>query len=157
MGPLFNTSLKYTFDEYKRFSKAVMKKNMKKVYTSLIILLVCAGLLSIVSPDSYLSIFLLIFIVIYPVMLRLGQNRAIKKTYNSNELFKDITQDLEFYENYFIAKTEKSEAKVEYKELYEVIENKTNFYLMIANNQGYLISKKNCNNELIEFISNLKK
>ena len=157
MEPLFKTSLKYTFEEYKRFSKAVMKKNMRKVYVSLIILLMCAGLLSFVSPDSYLSLFLLIFIVIYPVMLCLGQNRAIKKTYNSNELLKDINQSLEFYEDYFIAKTEKSEAKVEYVKLYEVIENKTNFYLMIANNQGYLVSKDNCSKELIDFISNLKK
>ena len=74
----------------------------------------------------------------------------------SNELLKDIVETIEFYESQFISKTEKSEVIVKYEELYKILENKTNFYLMIADNQGYIVSKANCDNELIEFIHELK-
>ena len=81
----------------------------------------------------------------------------IKKTYESNELLKDIEQTIEFYEKHFVAKSDKSETTIEYDKLYKVIENKTNFYLMIADNQGYIVSKANCSEELIDFIIALKK
>ena len=58
---------------------------------------------------------------------------------------------------HFVSKTEKSESIVEYDKLYKIIETKTNFYLMIADNQGYIVSKANCSQELIDFIISLKK
>ena len=48
------------------------------------------------------------------------------------------------------------EIKEQYEKLYKVIENKTNFYLMIADNQGYLVLKENCDDNLIKFINDLK-
>lgn len=154
---LYQTSVKLTYEEYKRFSKAVMKKNMRKVYISLIVLLFGAGLLRIVSPDSSLILFLIFFIIFYPIVLCFGQNRAIKKTYMSNELLKNTVETIDFYKNHFVSKTEKSESTVEYDKLYKIIETKTNFYLMIADNQGYIVSKANCSQELIDFIISLKK
>jgi len=52
------------------------------------------------------------FVVLYTFMLVFKINSQIKKTYESNELLKDITQTIEFYENYFVAKSDKSETTV---------------------------------------------
>ena len=153
---MHKTTVKFTYEEYKRFSLTIMKKALTKTAIGLLILLLFAAIL--LGMDNYkLAALLCAFIPIYIFMLMLKVNKQIKKTYESNELLKDITQTIEFYEKHFVAKSDKSETTVEYEKLYKVIENKTNFYLMIADNQGYIVSKTNCSQELIDFIIALKK
>ena len=41
----------------------------------------------------------------------------------ANELLKDIEQTIEFYEEHFVAKSDKSETTVEYEKLYKVMIN----------------------------------
>ena len=156
MEPLFKTTLKYTLKEYEKFNNAVIKPKLIKVIIYLSLLVVCAGLLYILNPNSYLPLFLLIFIIIYPAMLYFSIKSKAKKTYESNILIKDLTESIEFYEEYFIVKTENSEAKVEYNKLYKILETDENFYLMIADNQGYLVLKENCEDELIRFVIKTK-
>ena len=153
---LYQTSIKFTYEEYKRFSLTIMKKALTKSAIGLVILLLFAAILFGMN-NSKLSALLCAFVVLYTFMLVFKINSQIKKTYESNELLKDITQTIEFYEKHFVAKSDKSETTVEYEKLYKVIENKTNFYLMIADNQGYIVSKANCSGELIDFIITLKK
>jgi len=152
---LHKTSVRFTYEEYKRFSLTIMKKALTKSAIGLLILLLFAAILFGMNNPK-MSALLCAFVVLYTFMLIFKINSQIKKTYESNELLKDITQTIEFYEKHFVAKSDKSETTVEYEKLYKVIENKTNFYLMIADNQGYIVSKTNCDNELIEFINKLK-
>jgi len=152
---LYQTSIKFTYEEYKRFSLTIMKKALIKTAIGLLILLLVAAIL--LGMDNFkLAALLCAFIPLYIFMLVFKVNKQIKRTYESNELLKNITQTIEFYKKHFIAKSDKSETIVEYEKLFKVIENKTNFYLMIADNQGYIVSKANCDNELIEFIHKLK-
>ena len=152
---IHKTTVKFTYEEYKRFSLTIMKKALTKTAIGLVILLLFAAILFGMN-NSKLSALLCAFVVIYTFMIVFKINSQIKKTYESNELLKDITQTIEFYEKHFVAKSDKSETTVEYEKLYKVVENKTNFYLMIADNQGYIVSKANCDDELIRFIGNLK-
>ena len=153
---IHKTTVKFTYEEYKRFSLTIMKKALTKTAIGLLVLLLFAAIL--LGMDNFkLAALLCAFIPLYIFMLMLKVNSQIKKTYESNELFKGITQTIEFYEKHFVAKSDKSETTVEYEKLYKVIENKTNFYLMIADNQGYIVSKANCSQELIDFIVALKK
>ena len=48
------------------------------------------------------------------------------------------------------------EMKIEYSKFDEIFETKTNFYLMIAKNQGYMLPKSDMPSELEEFIRNIK-
>ena len=153
---IHKTTVKFTYEEYKRFSLTIMKKALTKSAIGLLILLLFAAILFGMN-NSKLSALLCAFVVLYTFMLVYKINSQIKKTYESNELLKDITQTIEFYEKHFVAKSDKSETTVEYEKLYKVVENKTNFYLMIADNQGYIVSKANCSGELIDFIIALKK
>lgn len=153
---IHKTTVKFTYEEYKRFSLTIMKKALTKSAIGFLILLLFAAILFGMN-NSKLAAMLCAFVVLYTFMLIFKINSQIRKTYESNELLKDITQTIEFYEKHFIAKSDKSETTVEYEKLYKVIENKTNFYLMIADNQGYIVSKSNCDNELIEFIHKLNK
>jgi len=152
---IHKTTVKFTYEEYKRFSLTIMKKALTKTAIGLLMLLLLVAVL--LGMDNFkLAVLLCMFIPLYIFMLMFKINSQIKRTYESNELLKDMTQTIEFYENHFVAKTDKSESTVEYEKLYKVIENKTNFYLMIGDNQGYIVSKANCDNDLIEFINKLK-
>ena len=71
-------------------------------------------------------------------------------------MVQNVDVHYEFYEDFLVEKTENGEMKVEYSKLDEIIETKTNFYLMIAKNQGCMISKTDMPSGLDEFIRKIK-
>ena len=152
MEPLFVTKTKYTFEEYKKFCNIVNNRESK-----LKVKLIVAELILLLAALILQNVFLIVFVVIYPPILWLVQKRIIKKNYESNALLKDAELKFEFYDSYFLEKSKLGESRVEYSYLYKVLENDTNFYLMIAKNQGYIILKENCSEELIKFITELRK
>ena len=93
----------------------------------------------------------------YPLILYIVQENNIKKVFKSNKIVQNIDVHYEFYKDYLIEKNENGEMKVEYSKLDEIIETKTNFYLMIAKNQGYMISKADMPSGLDEFIKKMRK
>jgi len=152
MEPLFKIAQEYTFMEYKKFTNAVLKWNRIIIGIFLWFAFLSGILLVAFNGPSREAWFLILFPVFYVILKNIG----IKRYYNSNKILKDIIEEYEFYEDYFIAKNINSEAKIEYNKLYKIIETKTNFYIMIASNQGYIISKQICSNELIKFLNELK-
>lgn len=46
--------------------------------------------------------------------------------------------------------------QVQYRQIYRIVETKTNFYIMLSRNQGIIIVKANCLPELIGFLTQLK-
>lgn len=152
MEPLFKISQKYTFEEYKKFTNAVLKWNRIIIGIFLWFAFLSGVLLIGFNGVSSEACFLVLFPMIYVILRKF----SIKRYYNSNKILKDITEEYEFYEDYVIAKNTNSEAKIEYNKIHKIIETKTNFYIMIAQNQGYIISKEICSEELIEFLLRIK-
>ena len=64
--------------------------------------------------------------------------------------------NFEFYNDYFTETNEYGNTKLEYNKLHKIIETKTNFYLMIAKNQGFILVKENFPEGLEEFLRNIK-
>ena len=64
--------------------------------------------------------------------------------------------NFEFYDTYFIETNEYGNTKLEYSKLHKIIETKTNFYLMLAKNQGFILVKDNFPEGLDEFLRNIK-
>jgi hypothetical protein len=152
MEPLFKISQEYTFYEYKKFANAVLKWNRIIAGAFLWFAFLSGVLLIGFNGISTAGCFLILFPILYVILRRMN----IKRYYNSNKILKDITEEYEFYEDYLVAKNTNSEAKLEYNKLHKIIETKTNFYIMVAQNQGYIISKGVCSNELIEFLKRLR-
>ena len=86
---------------------------------------------------------LILFAIIYPIIIAILRNRQIKKVWNSNKVAQNINVKFEFYDTYFAEINENGETRLEYNKLYKIIETKTNFYLMIAKNQGFILNKSN--------------
>lgn len=152
MEPLFKIAQQYTFYEYKKFTKAVLKWNRIIAGAFLWFAFLSGVLLIGFNGISTEASFLVLFPVIYVVLRKL----SIKRYYNSNKILKDITEEYEFYEDHVIAKNTNSEARIEYDKIFKIIETKTNFYIMVAQNQGYIISKEICSEELVRFLTGLK-
>ena len=112
MEALFKISQKYTFKEYKKFAKAVLKWN-RIILGAFLWFAFLSGILLIgFNGVSSQACFLVLFPVIYVILRKL----SIKRYYNSNKILKD----------------------------------------MVAQNQGYIISKEICSEELVEFLKELK-
>ncbi len=150
MEPLYKLTNKYTYEEYKKFNSAVIMRKKTLVITIIAVLMILIGGILLES------LFLILFAIIYPILFVLFMNIGVKRVYNSNKILKDLDVNFEFYDDCFIVKHEAGEAKIPYDKLNEIIETKTNFYLMIARNQGYMVLKENMPEGFAEFIRGKK-
>ena len=153
MECLYSTSIIYTFEEYKRFNiKALFTRNRIIRYIAIEAFIIVAAFLM----SSFL---LLVYAFIYPIILLLlpvFQNLHSKKVWNTNKSMQNMNVKYDFYNTYFIENDNNGETKLEYKKLYKIIETKTNFYLMISKNQGFLLNKSNFPKGLDDFLRNIK-
>ena len=148
--PLFKTSIKYTYEQYKAFTKAIYIY----VYKVHIMLgAVSAALLFIfVLWKNY---FALLAAVLFPLFFIYFMNRETKKIYESNRVLKDNFSQFNFYDSYFQQINSVSRSDVKYSDIYKIVETDTNIYIMVAKNEGYILLKNNCSKELICFLSTL--
>lgn len=150
MESLYKTNTTYSFEEYKRYNKSIQFKRSRIIWYIIleawILLLGCL-------MENYL---LILFAIIYPIVIVILVNRQIKKVWKSNKIAQDMNVAFEFYDTYFTENNESGDTRVEYSKLHKIIETKTNFYLMIAKNQGFILVKKNFPDGLEEFLRNIK-
>ena len=83
------------------------------------------------------------------------RNIRVRQSYNSNKMLRNKEVKILFHKDAVEVKSQNSNGVVKYADLYKIIETKTNFYLMAAENQGTIIVKANCDKKLIDFIRNL--
>lgn len=157
--PLYKTQTAYSFDEYYKYNEAVLlrRKNFKAVMITLPILYVLLMVVVFYSTKEFSAVFvLLLALLLSAVVFIVSFKKNVKKAYYSNKTITSCVADFEFYDSYVAEKTENGEVRTDYSKIYDIIESKTNFYIMIAINQGFIIVKENCSSELIEFIRSLK-
>lgn len=149
MNCLYTTTTSYSYDEYKRFSWNLLLKR------SHIIFYIILELFILLLGCFMKNILLIVFAVIYPIMIFLLQNRQIKKVWKSNKVAQDMLVNFEFYDTYFVEKDKNGNTKLDYSNLHKVIETKTNFYLLIAKNQGFILVKENMPEGLADFLKSI--
>ena len=150
MDYLYTTTTKYTFEEFKKYNHALMIKTTITLLVMLEIMLFASGIL-------LQNEFVIIFAIIYPFIFWIISNKKIKKVYDSNTLIKYAEVIFDFYEDFLLERHGSGEQKVTYDQIYRIIETKTNFYLMIAKNQGFILKKVNMQDGLEEFLRSKKK
>ena len=148
--PLFKTSIKYTFEEYKGFTKAIYRY-VYKVHIMLLVI-IAALLILFAITKNFMAI---LAAVAFPLFFVYFMNREIKKVYESNRVLKDNFSVFDFYDKYFEQTNAVSHSVVKYSDIYKIVETGTNFYIMPAVNNGIIISKQNCRPELILFLQTL--
>jgi len=145
MDPLFITKSVFSFDEYKKFNFALSGKNTLIAFAIICPFIFFAGI--------YLMEWLYVILsIVFPLIMFLTYKLQLRKIYKSNKFADKLETEFRFYNDYFTVKDVRSEATVQYDMLHKVIFTKTNVYLMIAKNQGYMLIKKNFPDGLERFI-----
>ena len=150
--PLFKTSIKYTFEEYKGFTKAIYRY-VYKVHIMLLVI-IAALLILFAITKNFMAI---LAAVAFPLFFVYFMNRETKKVYESNRVLKDNFSVFDFYDKYFEQTNAVSHSVVKYSDIYKIVETDKNIYIMVAKNEGYILLKSNCSKELIEFLKSIKK
>ncbi len=158
MEPLYETTEEITLEEYVRFAKTIYWKDKHGVAWLIFaeLLLLFADVIQFREGNSTFALPLLIFIIVFPIVLKLILDRSLKKTYESNQLLNGYKMTIRFFEDHYEGCGENGSLNYPYAKLAKIIETNTNFYLMIGDNQGTLITKERCTPELIAFLQGLK-
>ena len=155
----FEVETTRTFEEYEKYNKVVYEKLYKIKRIRIIFFVVYFLILIVLSlPKHYAEAIVVVLIAGISVFItRLFVDRDIKKTYETNTLMKDAKVLYKFSEDRVESHSPIGIEVLEYSKMYKLIEDDTNFYMMIAKNMGFIISKANMTKEQIEFVRGLEK
>ena len=153
MFPIRITTL-MTEEVYKRFSWAILVR--RKGFVLYIIILII-GLFTYVmfSPLEKKIISIILAPPIFASMYYFSMNYQIKKAYQKNPLFQNMEVTLIFDRESFVAQNKRGEFHYTYDDIVKVIMTKQDFYILIGENTGFPIEKKNCTPEALEFLLEL--
>ena len=153
MFPIRITTL-MTEEVYKRFSWAILIR--RKGFVLYIIILII-GLFTYVmlGPLEEKIISIILAPPICASMYYFGMNYQIKRAYQKNPLFQNMEVTLIFDREAFIVRNIRGEFHYTYDDIVKVIATKQDFYILIGENTGFPIEKKNCTPVALEFLLEL--
>jgi len=158
MKYLHKTETKQTYREYQKFNYAAQGSFVLIYHWVYSIGCVAIGLLMLFSGSYPQAIFCFVMSTVLPVSTKI---RGVRE-FNSNRAYKDQELIYEFYADYFQLKRKGFESDNGrtsswiYDDIFKIIETETNFYMMVSKGSGLIIVKKNCTQELLEFLQRLK-
>lgn len=150
---------KYTLDEYILYNKVVGEKIYNAKRSRYILFAVYFILIIVFSlMKEYIMAFVIVIVCALVVIIskKIAENN-IKNAYETNIIMKNADVYYKFYDDRVEVTSPKGIEIVEYSKIYKIIENDTNIYIMLGQNIGFIISKKNCNDDEIEFIKHIHK
>lgn len=153
MFPIRITTL-MTEEVYKRFSWAILVRR-KGFVLHLIILIIGLFTYVMFSPLEKKIISIILAPPICTSMYYFGMNYQIKRAYQKNPLFQNMEVTLIFDRESFVAQNKRGEFHYTYDDIVKVIMTKQDFYILIGENTGFAIEKKNCTPEALEFLLEL--
>lgn len=161
MEPLYTVSFKSSYEEYKKYCMYFSYRRVPQIILGVVIgiciaFLAAVAVLSIWIGDTLHCVLFLLYIAILLSIYFLLPRYRIRKAYNSNKHIQDKTITINFFEDRLETEDSSGCAKVMYDEIYRIYETKTNFYIMIATNQGMNVIKANCSDGLIEHLRRLR-
>lgn len=157
MNTLYQTTMEMTYPEYKRMCWALKRKKFLIVSGIISTLMLLLGIFYFYKGEVKEGVFYLAVAFLFPLLLIGLYSRSLHKNYYSQQWPKDHRVEYVFYEDRLTAKTEAGNAEVPYNKLYQVMETKTNFYLLIGANQCFAVKKADCTKELLARLQGLHK
>lgn len=141
---LYKTTTIIDIKEFKRFQKFYLNKFKSSIWPILVMiaLAILAIVLNFYKGNWDVVGLVIIFIIIYPILLKFTLNRQIKKMYKTNKRINMLEETITFYEDYLESCSKHNYCKVQYNDIYKVCETKTNFYIFISDNQAFIIIKE---------------
>lgn len=145
-----------TDDEYKKMVKYFPRLYWVYVIYMTIINLIITTIIAVISKNLIASvIFFIIYQIYIMILIKIRLGHYAEKSFNYMIKKEKIDTEInnEFYDDYFVRKSEKGTIKINYNYIDKSIETGTNFYLRFSKrNMVIIIQKSSCDLDLINFI-----
>lgn len=151
MEPMFQSQTEYTFDEYKKYNREILYK-VKNVNKTIIIFEVVLLILAFVTKDLTYAFGALLVPLIFKLMFYFQEKSAYKR----NPQLHNMIMTHRFYEDYIEQESKLGIVTIYHYQIQNVLETKTNYYLLTGNNGTIMIVKENCSVDLLAHLRKLK-
>ena len=143
----FTVETRCTLEEYRRYNRtvqAVLQKRKQKTIAYLAVLAAAAVLL-VWARLTWLLILLAALILVVLPLLVLKSAREVRTAWENNPALRDVTSRFQFGPAEVLVTSDAGEEhRISSSKLYRLIETKTNFYLMVSPDAGFLLDKSAC-------------
>ena len=151
MQLLYATKTEYTLEEYQKFNRTVQYEVNHLNWTmGIMMALLC--LLAYFQEDFIFVALAFLVPVIFPLVLGFQS----KKAYQSNRSVQGTTTYSRFYEDHFVTTSSIGISPFQYEDIFQILETRTNFYILLAKNQGIIIIKAGCEPGLMDLLKKQK-
>lgn len=143
MKPLYTVKSLYSMEEFMRFNRTLRFRNKKiVVFLSILDVLLLALTLLCLINGSYIwaaiAGFYLLFLNWY---LFRGIDQRMAKVFMRNTEIAGQQCEFQFFEDHFDAITKSGTTSISYDKIKNIIETKTNVYIMYSDSQGIMMKK----------------
>ena len=151
MEPLFQSQTEYTFDEFKRYNREILYK-VRKVNKTIIMLEVILLVVAFLTKNLTYAASALLVLLIFKLTFSLQEKRAYRK----NPQLHNMIMTHRFYGDYIEQESKFGVVTIFHYQIRDVLETRTNFYLLTASNGTIMIVKEHCSEALLEHLGKLK-
>ena len=134
--PTYVTDVTMTIDEYTRMAMKVTEKSRRLI----------------VLKQYSITVFLGVTIIAYPLLIDYLYKRKLKKTFAAMPAGQNEHIRYEFYPDHVLLLTNHGDGSYKYSDFTKMLETKDEIVLLLSRNQGLLILKENCSQELLDFL-----
>ena len=149
---MYETETEYTYDEYKKMQNIIC---IRRIYPTIIILFI-AAIVVISSNNKYFYIGYAIMFVIAALLILMERAIRIKRGWRLNSTAEKSINKYVFLEDHFEEESNGDKQYIYYKDIYRIIETKTDLYIRTSIDRAFIIKKDKCSNELIQLIRKYK-
>lgn len=156
MEPLYRTITKYTMNEHIKLMTTVNRdSSMYNGFSAffMAIMMATGVYIYIKSGELAVAIVCAVIGISFPLLLELRLKHQAKEVFEKNKETQNLVMELDFYQDHYEQTSQLGNTSVRYSQLYKILENKTNYYLMISPYLGSIVLKDNCSPDLIEFLN----
>ena len=155
-APLFTAKTKYTFKELLKFNIALVTKSVRTYITLGVVFVLIT--VFFYSQYGYHGLRLSLAVIALTIGLTIFLTWfGVYRGWKTNTLMQNYEEKYEFYRDRVDTFGVSGKTGIPYDKIYKINETKQNFYIMIATNQGMILNKSECSDELVDFLRDKKK
>lgn len=154
MELLFETTTSYTYNEMRRYESFILLRSYYPRLIALMLVFVAVGAVVMISGAEMVGTVLIIGTV-----AGIGLRMTVTAVNSPKRIMKhplfDKTVTVRFFEEHFTMEHDNDHSETDYRQIHRIYETERSFYIIIEAIGGLIVTKKNCSEELAEFIREL--
>ena len=145
-------------DDFRRYAKTMGGQPRGLLLTVIVLLwILYSGVTNLRSGKTAMGCLMVAVVVICPLIYLYTSRRQSQKYFDRLRETGGTDFTVSFYDDHFETQSKNGQGTYAYKDLKNMVETETDFYLEVEAGHCMIIQKKNCGADLISFLHNLRK